>query len=251
MTPSNHDQATIRQYLLGQLTDLEQQKVEERLLTEDDLFEELEVSKDELVEEYLAGQLSRNEHEWFEQNLLTSPEGKQRRVFTRALNRYVLGHANEFPPAPTWFERVSAFWNSHATLLRPATAAAVVVIVVGIFWLTRSPAPHSFATLTLANVSTTRSIGDDSPKVRFNEDVLRIILKLPEPAAPGARYRVELADDKGGTRTQEVAGHDPQSVLVEFPAAQLPRGQYAITLSTISAGGNPVRIPGSYYFTVE
>ena len=42
MALSDHDQVQIREYLLGKLTDDEQEKIEERLMVEDDLFEELE-----------------------------------------------------------------------------------------------------------------------------------------------------------------------------------------------------------------
>ena len=70
MALSDHDQTRIREYLLGNLTEEEQQKIEERLMVEDDLFEELEISKGELIEEYRSGELPRREHSWFEQNYL-------------------------------------------------------------------------------------------------------------------------------------------------------------------------------------
>ena len=72
MALNNHDEARIRDYLLGHLSDEEQEKIEERLMTEDDLFEELEISKGELIEEYRAGELSRNDHEWFAEHYLAS-----------------------------------------------------------------------------------------------------------------------------------------------------------------------------------
>src|SRR5215217_1053773 len=86
MALSNHDQARIRQYLLGHLSDEEQQRLEERLMTEDDLFEELEISKGELIEEYCARELTQGEHQWFERHYLASAEGKQRYTFALALN---------------------------------------------------------------------------------------------------------------------------------------------------------------------
>ena len=58
MALNDQDQARIRDYLLGHLSDEEQEKIETRLMTEDDLFEELEISKTELVEEYRAGELA-------------------------------------------------------------------------------------------------------------------------------------------------------------------------------------------------
>ena len=81
MSLNNSDQQEIRRYLLGQLEDEEQQKIEDRLMTENDLFEELEISKGEIVEEYCAGELTTKERDWLEQHFLASPEGQRRRTF--------------------------------------------------------------------------------------------------------------------------------------------------------------------------
>lgn len=250
MTFGNHDQETVRHYLLGRATDDEQQKVEERLLTDDDFFDELEITKDELVEDYLAKQLTQQEREWFEQNFLASPEGKKRQAFSSALNRYVLNH-EQLKKTPGWGERLGAFWNNQPALLRVAAALAVVVIVAGIVWVSRTPAPRSFATLTLPNTTITRSSGAEVPRIKLTDDALRIKLMFPSPAAPGARYRVELLNDKGETKTPAVEGQDPQSVSVVIPAAQLNPGQYAITLSIINSDGSVQRISGGYHFIVE
>src|SRR4051794_29764281 len=85
MALSNHDQAQLRAYLLGKLSDDEQQKIEERLMVEDELFDEFEVSKDELIEEYHAGDLAQNERRWFEENFLATSEGRDRHAFTLAM----------------------------------------------------------------------------------------------------------------------------------------------------------------------
>lgn len=251
MALSSHDQEATRQYLLGQLTDDEEISIEQRLLTEDDLFEELEVTKDELVEEYLANQLTESEREWFEQNFLASSEGKQFQAFARTLDRYVSNHCALPRKEPGWVERVAAFWNVQTSLLRSAAAIAVIVVVVGIFWVSRGPRPQSLASLTLNISSSTRSSGAESPKTNLKGHGLRLTLVLPVSATPGIRYRVDLINDKGETRTSEVTGQNAQSISVEIPAAQLPRGQYALTLSTLNANGTVQRIPGSYYFTVE
>ena len=66
MALSNHDQAQIREYLLGKLGETEQQKIEERLIMEDELFDEFEISKDELIEEFCSGELNQDERQWFE-----------------------------------------------------------------------------------------------------------------------------------------------------------------------------------------
>src|SRR5688500_19822636 len=85
MELSENDQSKIRQYLLGQLNDADEQKIEERLMVEDDLFQELEISKGELVEEYRAGELRETERREFEQRFLATPEGRDAHIFHAAL----------------------------------------------------------------------------------------------------------------------------------------------------------------------
>ena len=86
MALTNHDQSNIRKYLLGKLSDLEQQKTDARLMVDDDLFQELEISKGELIEEYSAGELRQQEHEWFGNHYLATGEGSKRLLFAAALH---------------------------------------------------------------------------------------------------------------------------------------------------------------------
>src|SRR5919205_2530088 len=127
MALNDNDQTRIREFLLGRLSDDEQQKLEERLLVEDDLFQELEISKGELVEEYCANELSQEENRWLEQNFLSSPEGKER--YSLALT---LSHLQQ-PPSPpphrlSFFERLQNLFKQHTWMMATAGAAAVVII---------------------------------------------------------------------------------------------------------------------------
>ena len=88
MALSAHDQSRIREYLLGHLSHEEQVHLEERLIVDDDLSQELEISKAELIEEYCAGELTEKEQQWFESNYLASREGRQRYTLAVAL-RYL------------------------------------------------------------------------------------------------------------------------------------------------------------------
>jgi len=87
MALSAHDQSRIREYLLGHLSHEEQEHLEERLIVDDDLSEELEISQGELIEEYRAGELTEKERQWFESNYLASREGRERYILALALGR--------------------------------------------------------------------------------------------------------------------------------------------------------------------
>ena len=148
MALSNHDQERIREYLLGHLNDEDLTKLEERLMVEDDLFEELEISKGELIEEYCAGELNQNDRQWFEHNYLASAEGRQRHVLALAIDCLKRPQAVEPESQPSFFEKLAAFWT------RPRWAAAVVsavlVLVIAGIWL-RSRQPGTTVTVALAN----------------------------------------------------------------------------------------------------
>ena len=89
MARKNHDQNAVRQYLLRQLSDAEQQTFELRLLSDGNLFEELEIAEDELVDEYIAKELAPVERKQFEQYFLSTPERKHKLRFAATLDRYV------------------------------------------------------------------------------------------------------------------------------------------------------------------
>jgi hypothetical protein len=249
VSDDNHNIA--RRYLLGQLTDEEEQNVEERLLSDDDLFQELELTKDELTQEYVSHQLTANEREWLQNHFLISREGEQKHDFAKTFAAYARNHQAQRPNALSFIERFRAFWNAQPKGLQAIAAVAVLVIGVALVWLIRTPAPRSIATLTLTNSPGTRSTNAGPvPSVR-REDVLRLTLLLRQPALPDSRYRVELMDDKGVIKTLEVRGQETQSITIDLDIASLHQGPYAVTVSTIDDSGDAQRIPGSYYFILE
>ena len=249
MPVTNNQESVIRRYLLGQLSDDDQELVEQRLLMEDDFFEELEIGKDELVDEYFHGQLLEADSLWFEQNYLASSEGKRRLGFSKALRTYVRDH-----PKPQksvgFFERLANLWSRQPILVGALASLAALVLVVGLWVITRSPAPTNFATLTLPSVSSTRSTGPESQRTSNRDQGLRLILLLPESVNEGGQFRVELSNDKGLSRILQPTAQTAQSVTVEIPAGQLAPGQYAIILKMVNDRGEQ-RIPGTYYFNVE
>ncbi len=94
MTPAPDVQARLRRYLLGQLDDDGRVKIEADLLRTGELFEELLVTEDKLVDEYVSGKLSGDELIGFEQHFLAHLERQQKLRFGRAFNRYLSSQAS-------------------------------------------------------------------------------------------------------------------------------------------------------------
>ena len=252
MALNNNDQVSVRNYLLGHLGDEEQQKIEERLMLEDDLFEELEISKGELIEEYRAGELSQKEREWFERHFLGSAEGKQRYTFSEAMDLVATRNKPE-PESLSWFRRLQNILGASPWVISTATAG-VILITVGIIFSIRSPQPQGSLAVTLTNSALTRSNTGATKytRVALKPDVgeVRLTLPLPAGATPGVDYRVEL-DNRSERKNLKPSAHDANSVSVVIPAAQLPPGPYALILFAVQADKTEQAIPGHYFFNVE
>ncbi|HEX2521138.1 MAG TPA: hypothetical protein VHP35_03370, partial [Terriglobia bacterium] len=109
------EEKQICQYLLGKLAESEQRQIEEKLMTRDDLFQQLQVLEDELIDEYLHNTLSKTDRENFEKTFLSSPERQQKLQFARAFQSYV-AVANESREEPS---RSSLWQNWWAALRTP------------------------------------------------------------------------------------------------------------------------------------
>jgi hypothetical protein len=254
MALSTNDQDIIRDYLLGRLGDDEQRKIEERLMLEDDFFDEFESSKDELVEQYCAGELGQKEKVWFQDHYLASKEGQQRYEFVMALDSINRPQPAPIPgpiPQPTLLERITLFLKRQPWAIASATSV-VLVVIVAFVWISRSAGP-TITGPTLNSQLINRQQGSlEVPKVQLPADAgfLKLKLLLPQPSKSGVSYRAEL-DNKTEEKVVKVVASDSESVSVEIPASLLPSGEYALTLTTINSDGTEETIPGQYLFNIN
>jgi hypothetical protein len=247
MALSAHDQSSIREYLLGHLSNEEQEHLEERLIVDDDLCEELEISKGEIIEEYRAGELPEKDRQWFESNYLRSREGRERYSLAVAISCL-----NSRTPQlrPSWFARLRNFLTLHTWAVATATAAVLIVALAGI-WFSRTR-PGTVVTFALTSTVARRGQNSEIYKLKHNPDVdeLRVSLVLPDSTPPGARYRAEL-DDGHNTKAAKVIGQEGNSIVVSMPASDVPIGYYALRLFATPPGGSEQELPGDYRFIVE
>jgi hypothetical protein len=109
----------IREYLLGQLSDEEQQRIEERLIADKDFFEQVMIEETELIDDYLAGALV--ERESFINHFLSTPQQLQKVRTAAALREYTSESAPEEVPSAakhvrtpnSWFRRLLAGIQVH------------------------------------------------------------------------------------------------------------------------------------------
>jgi hypothetical protein len=138
------DERSMKQYLLGNLPEVEQLRIEERLLTDDDYYRTLLILEDELTDDYIKGSLSNQERKRFEEHFLSSPERRQKLKFASALKRYVSETAVAEAPSSSvrapersssWLKSLLSFFQPQSPAFGLAAAAVMLMMAAGLIWL--------------------------------------------------------------------------------------------------------------------
>ena len=275
MELDQNEQETIRRYLLGQAPPEDSSKVEERLLTDGEFYQELLIVEDELIDQYLSGELSEPDRKSFEPHFLLLPERQQKLRFARSLKKYVssVGTAqphqsiatNESPEVATAvaepllkkrpFFSFLPFGNPIVSY-----ALAMLLIVGGASWLVsknwRTPAPREPGRV-LAVVLTpglTRGNGEIK-KIALPSGTDTVELQLQIASADQYQsYRALLQT------TEAVEKHKADNlkattigtsvvVPLRITAELLTRGDYYVKLSGLTPSGEYEDV-GRYSFRV-
>ena len=77
--------AQLTRYLLGELTEEEQEKIEERAFRDRRYLLEIEALECDLIDDYVRGALSEGQRRQFEERFLASAERRRKLQFARAL----------------------------------------------------------------------------------------------------------------------------------------------------------------------
>lgn len=127
---SGETQAETRrsQYLLGLSTDAERERLESDFFADDDAFQEMLTAEDDLIDAYARGELSAKESKQFEKRFLTSPLGRERLQFARALAG---PQAEQEVAASTWWPGFLGSLAGPGAAYRLGTVMAVVIVAVG------------------------------------------------------------------------------------------------------------------------
>lgn len=137
---TEHDERMIR-YLLGDLPETEQTAVEQEYFVDQEKFEEVWATENDLVDRYVRGRLSRRERELFERNYLQSPKHRERVAISRKLleaaDRQVSENGRAIVPAPG---RLMETFKALVTprFLAPATAFLLLLSILSWMMIERS-----------------------------------------------------------------------------------------------------------------
>lgn len=263
-------QQAIRRYLLGTLPQEQAEEFEQRRLVDGELYQELLIAEDELVDEFLSGEMPASEQERVEAHFLRSPERQEQVRFARTLKRYV----TENQPQPKGEKKTSA--QSTPVEVLPAQkrtffsalfprnpalgfslACALVLLIVGGLWLTnrilnRPGAPQTVWAIELTPGLTRGDQGTTTFSVPANVDTVRLQLDLTDNQYQS--YEAEVLDINGRSVAasrdlKAQAANGRPVVLVDVKRELLTSGDYRVKLGGRSNNGNLESL-NSYPFKV-
>jgi hypothetical protein len=267
------DDELLRSYLLGELPEEEEDRLEQRLLAEDELFELSEAVEADLLAACDRGELAPAERERVQQRLASSPRGRERLALAHALNS--LAGSSERAAAP-----VIPFARRAATPARPAfrwaALAAALLAAAGLSWYAlerphggetppwvaqERPAPASprapeaprgapapkpepvKAVFQLALMSLRGAETAQKLRVRTGTDVVELQIGV-EGMEDLKSFHLTLRNRKAET-IWEKDGLEPvkldgvRALVIDLPAARLPAGIYEIQARGLNPSGEP------------
>ena len=239
----------IKTYLLGGLDDARQNRLEERLLNDRELFEEVLISEDELVDQYLAGKLTDTEAKQFEAHFLVTSERQQKFRFGQALNKYL--QLNDLPvvtaeaPVRTRWFLLGAFWPVRQVVTAAFVLVVATLITVAVYWLGVRPgtAPGGTPYVVSLVPGAIRSGGSGSgfQRITLPGGVTTVELRLAVADVNYKSYTAQLISGTGNVtefrNLQIVEQNANKSVVITVQRDLLGPDDYQVKLNGISASG--------------
>jgi anti-sigma factor RsiW len=134
------DDNVLTGYLLGELSEAEQTRVEEQLFFDNESYERLQALKAEMTDQYVRETLAPKRREVFARRFLTTEAGREDALFARALDGVLRAENTTRAPAASEQSRVS-WWQSLLAFFSPssgwkmAMAASLTILFIGSAWL--------------------------------------------------------------------------------------------------------------------
>jgi len=281
MSRRSEEQVLLRNYLLGDLDEVARERVEQRLLGDDDFAERLSEAEAALIDDYVFDALPAGERKSFDENFVTDEERRRKILFARTLEIYVEERHGPRPPAredsrpepprknPLPFIQAHKTWSAVSALLILLLLASPALL-----WWLRPTDKRAVADRRMAEVNKrpfARSVqdlpalelalqdnllreGGGMQRAVLADDIKLLTLKLAPPRKSYENYSARVltvGDDElfavDGLTPQVDAG--VETIPLNIPAEFLPTDDYQIQLRGRDADGNPVEV-GRYKFRV-
>ncbi len=220
MTPSSvrsFEDEQLTRYLLGMLPEAETERLDELSVADDDFAARLTAAEHELVDAYVSGALSGSRRTQFESQYLSSPLGREKVEFARAL---AAASCSAVPPAVP----------RRALDLRWALAAAAVILVAA-------------GLLVRENLRLRRELADvRATSAALEQRAEQVLAQLNAERQAGADAAREVAQLRDALASLERRTTDsPQPVVAIVTLRPATRGPGGTTDVALAGGTTAVR----------
>lgn len=232
MSLRSGNDGSLRGYLLGDLSEQDRDQVERRLMSEDDLYQQLLLAEDELIDEYVVGTLSDQDRAKFSGHFLHVPELRQDVKSVMVLREHALQTSSRVTardsPVPPPFSLLS--WPEKF-FARPAVgvafaAALLVVVVVNV----RLGTQNSQLRKQIEEIQA-RQMPPPALQPESREQLAAERLRNEQLSAELRRQQELLAEQ---TRKLQLAQQQPRPTPRSSPAP--PSGVQAFVVLTLTPG---------------
>ena len=205
----------LREYLLGNINlEEEKTKIEERLMLEEDYFQELLIEEEELIQDYVDKHLTLTEIQNFEEKFLKSEEGRSKVQFARSLRKYI-SHQQQQPKSLVNVVNTeqNSFFATLKNLFRqpvPVAAALLAVAALSIFFVWRFSADSAKDSKFIASLN--KAYSKERP---LESRITGLSYAPPAPVTRGAKDDTKV--DKNELKRAENMARDDVS---EKPSAE-------------------------------
>jgi tetratricopeptide (TPR) repeat protein len=147
MEESFKSEKTIREYLLGRVSDeTTLEGLEERLFTDEEFCSHVALTEDEIINDYVLGHLDAADAASFQATLAGDPERRFKLELTQALRAKALAkNVKGGEDRPSFFASLKAFFRQPKYVA--AFAVLLVAVLVSAIYLTRRSNPDELAEL--------------------------------------------------------------------------------------------------------
>lgn len=241
MLTNEKAQEDVRLWLLGLLPEQESRSLEERLITDSELYEELFIVEEELIDGYIAGRLSADERAAFESYFMNSPERQEQFRIANALRVYIGDAKVTEQPVD-----VRRHWP-----IATISLIAAAVVIAALVWLVPSllsPSTGKSLSIVLTPGGQTRE-GGAVQRITIPPDTDTLELDLKLTRNDFQKYRATLLNSEGGT----VQIHDNLSgptLRFSVKTQQTPTGEYQLKVDGLNPDGT-VESADSYRFSIK
>ncbi|HQU85336.1 MAG TPA: hypothetical protein PKY59_19505 [Pyrinomonadaceae bacterium] len=142
LTEKFKNEAVYRRFLLGEMTENEREKFEAEFLADENIFDEISVAEDELVEAYVRGTLDFETKRKIETNYLKSPKNIEKLEFTRSMlaNLKTSNETFEKKENSSFLKSLVAFLTDPK--LAFGAAFAILLIIFASWFLLKKPSKN-------------------------------------------------------------------------------------------------------------